>query len=85
MKALWRIIRNIRLILCMSLLFCFGGSPSSQPLPAPAPTQGSGGVQAAEAADVRRRRAAASNTVLTSPLGVTNTPKASPKSLLGGN
>ena len=64
---------------------CFGGAPSSQPLPSPAPQAGQGNVQAVEDADKRRRQAAASNTVLTSPLGVTNPVKTKPKSLLGGN
>jgi hypothetical protein len=62
---------------------CFGGSPSSQPLPAPPPQAGQGNVQAVEDADSRRRRAAASNTILTSPMGVANPTDTKPKSLLG--
>jgi hypothetical protein len=64
---------------------CFGGSPSAQPLPAPPPQAGQGNVQAVEDADRRRRRAAASNTILTSPLGVTKSADTKPKSLLGSN
>jgi hypothetical protein len=65
---------------------CFGGAnPSSQPLPAPAPQAGQGNVQAAEDADSKRKRAAASNTILTSPMGITNPAKTTPKSLLGTN
>lgn len=64
---------------------CFGGSPSVTPLPAPAPQAGQGNVQSVEDADKRRRRAAASDTILTSPLGVTKPAKTTPKSLLGTN
>jgi hypothetical protein len=64
---------------------CFGGSPSSQPLPTPAPQAGQGNVQATQDADKRRRQAAASSTILTSPMGVANPVNAKPKSLLGGN
>ena len=60
----------------------FGGGASS-PVPAPAPQQAQGNVQAANMAAQQRQRAAASNTILTSGQGVTMMPQLSGKSLLG--
>ena len=63
---------------------CFGGgSPSPQALPAPAPTQQSSAVQGMVDADKKRRRAAASNTILTSGEGVASQPTSGVKTLLG--
>ena len=57
---------------------CFGGSPPSVPLPAPAPQMADPSVAAAGEAELARRRAAASNTDLTGPQGA-----GGQKSLLG--
>lgn len=65
---------------------CFGGSaPSPPPLPAPAPQQADASVTQAADAERKRRRQLASNTVLTSPLGVTaqQSQKTQAKTLLG--
>lgn len=65
---------------------CFAGSSiPSNPLPQPAPQQADAAVTAASDAEKRRRRMAASNTILTSPLGVTGSQatKTQPKTLLG--
>jgi len=61
---------------------CFGGSPNVIPTPTPAPQQAQGNVRLAEDETRRRRRAAASNTILTSPMGA-QAPTMQPKSLLG--
>jgi hypothetical protein len=79
------IIKLTRMCLFMLVFPCFGGSPSAQPLPSSAPQAGQGNVQAVEDADKGRKQAAASNTILTSPFGVTNPQKTTPKSLLGSN
>ena len=62
---------------------CFGGSPSSAPIPTPAPQQADPSVKLAEDEARRRQRAAASNTMLTGPMGVTAAKTMQPKSLLG--
>lgn len=77
-----------RLILSLLLIpvGCFGGgSPTVVPVPAPAPQQADASVTQAADDERRRRRAAASNTILTSPLGVTgaNSQKTQGKTLLG--
>ena len=61
---------------------CFGGG-STPAMPAPAPQQLSGDVQAMADKERELRRAAASNTMLTSPAGVTMPANMMGKSLLG--
>jgi len=62
---------------------CFGGSPSTPPVPAPAPQQAQGDVQVANMQAQQRQRAAASNTLLTGPQGVTTMYPMLGKSLIG--
>lgn len=64
------------------ICYCFGGG-STPPMPAPAPQQLSGDVQAMADKERELRRAAASNTLLTGPAGVTMPPNMMGKSLLG--
>lgn len=62
---------------------CFSGSvPKAAPLQR-SPEQADAGVVAARDDERRRRRAAASQTVLTSPHGITTTAPTQGKSLLG--
>ena len=65
--------------------FSSPSAPSSPPPPAQPPQSGQGDVQAVMMADQRRRRASASNTILTSGQGVQQGPMFQPKSLLGSN
>ena len=61
---------------------CFGGSPALPPTPAPAPQQAQGNMVQQQQLAMQRQRAAASNTQLTGPQGIT--PKQfSGKTLLG--
>lgn len=62
---------------------CFGGGPSAPATPPPAPQQAQGDVQATMLAAQQRQRAAASNTNLTGPGGISMMPKLQGKSLLG--
>lgn len=62
---------------------CFGSSPSTPQMPAPAPTEQSPSVTAAGDAERRRRRQQASNTILTGPQGVQQQPTTGIKTLLG--
>lgn len=62
---------------------CFGGSaPKATPVPRAA-EQADAGVVAARDDERRRRRAAASQTILTSPRGVTGEATTAGKTLLG--
>lgn len=63
-------------------LGCFGGGVSTPPTPLPSPQPLSGSVTTAEDAERQRRRAAASNTVLTGPQGASMSSTGG-KSLLG--
>jgi hypothetical protein len=75
-----------RLILSLLLLplGCFGGGVPTAPASTPPPPQAQDvGVVAARDQERARRRAASSNTILTSPLGVTTAAPVALKTLFG--
>ena len=74
-----------RLILSLLLLplGCGGGAPALTAAAPPPPEAADAGVIAARDAERQRKRTATSNTVLTSPLGVTSQPATIGKTLLG--
>jgi hypothetical protein len=76
-------MRDFLVRLLLLPLGCFGGSPSTPALPAPAPTEQSAAVTQAGDAERRRKRQAASNTILTGPQGVPLQPTTGIKTLLG--
>ena len=61
---------------------CLGGSPSVSAIPTPGASPQQGNLEQTLMDEERRKRAAASNTILTSPLGA-KMPQMQPKSLLG--
>jgi hypothetical protein len=65
-------------------LGCFGGAKAPKVTPAPqVPEEQAAAITAARSAEARRRRAAASQTILTSPRGITSEAATVGKKLLG--
>jgi hypothetical protein len=76
--------RSTLLFVLLMPLACFGGASPSVPAPAPSPPQEQdAGVTASRDQERARRRAAAGNTILTSPLGVTGVAPVQAKTLFG--
>lgn len=68
-----------------AIITCFGGgAPAYKPQEIKTPTAQDEGVTASRDSEARRRRAAASNTVLTSATGAVGAAPTQMKTLLGG-
>lgn len=73
----------INLLLTPLGLCCFGGGTPRATAPQAIPEEQDASVIASRSADMRRRRAAASQTILTSGRGVTTEATTAAKQLLG--